>query len=455
MKTKILALTILSAGLAGCQKNQAPDDEPQTQDQAAATTAGEQDEAAGASEDIADEAADPQQELTMPERIALANEGSAAITSMTSAMLGAIIGAEDSPENLLVSPWSIELALGMTALGAEGPTRNEMLTTLGFSEDEMDAAHQQLAVLTELLLERAGEDITLRAANRIYAADDLREAVSPTFQASSERYYDATLTTAPFRTDAEGARETINAWVSEQTEEKIPELLASGTVDASTSMVLVNAVYFLASWLNEFDPENTASEPFTTIDGEQQDVMMMNARLEGLAASTTQDYSAVTFPYAGRQFGMTVVLPNEGSFEAVQNGLSNGDILSGLQENARRREVIVKLPRFTFRWSSSLVSTLQAMGMTTPFSGAADFSSMFTEGTHAISDVIHEAFIEVDEEGTEAAAATAVVVARTSAQVNPNPPLRFYVDRPFFFVLHDLDTKTPLFVGRVMLPASN
>lgn len=448
MKTKILALTILTAGLTGCQKNQAPDDEPQTQEQAAAAN---EDEAESANDD----GAPTQEELTMEERVRLANDGSAAITSMTSAMLGAIIGAEDAPENLLVSPWSIELALGMTALGAEGPTRQQMLTTLGFSEDELDAAHRQLSALTGLLLERAGDDITLRAANRIYAADDLREAVSSAFQERSERYYDATLTTAPFRTDAEGARETINAWVSEQTEEKIPELLASGAVDASTSMVLVNAVYFLASWLNEFDPEDTASEPFTTITGEQQDVMMMNARLEGLAASTTQDYTAVTFPYAGRQFGMTVVLPNEGSFEAVQSGFTSGDILSGLQEGAGRREVIVKLPRFTFRWSSSLVSTLQAMGMTTPFSGAADFSGMFTAGSHAISDVIHEAFIEVDEEGTEAAAATAVIVARTSAQINPNPPLRFFVDRPFFFVLHDLETNTPLFVGRVMLPESN
>ena len=356
--------------------------------------------------------------------------------------------------NLVVSPYSIAIALAMTRVGAVGETAAEMDAVL----------HAQLAedlnagfnALDRTLAARAGEKergdrsvatIELRTANALWVQTGF--SFLDSFLSTLAADYDAGMRLVDYRGDTEGARRQINQWVAEQTLDRIPELVPEGVLDQLTRLVLTNAIYLKAPWEMPFGKEQTADAPFYRLDGSEVSAPLMALR-KRLGYVAGEGYQAVKLPYAGRELSMVVIVPDGGSFEEFEQSLT-GERLSEIVAALESAEVRLRFPRFEFRTQTSLRQVLSAMGMPIAFTAAADFSGMTKEEDLFISEVLHEAFIAVDEEGTEAAAATAVAMALMAA---PQEPVELTVDRPFVFLIQDVETGAALFLGRVLDPTA-
>ncbi|MCP4610035.1 MAG: serpin family protein, partial [Planctomycetes bacterium] len=260
--------------------------------------------------------------------------------------------------------------------------------------------------------------------------------------------YGAGLRLMDFVADPEPARITINDWVSDQTEEKIKDLIPQGAIDSSTRLVLANAIYFYADWLYQFDPNFTHDAPFTSLDGEEITVPMMS-QLSRFLYSQGEGYQAVEMAYIGDNADMTIIVPDFGEFDDFEAALSAAQI-EEIIANLEYKQVDLSLPKFTYESDFSLAQTLIEMGMPDAF-GNADFSGMDGTTNLFISDVFHKAFVAVDEEGTEAAAATAVIIAESAM---PMVDATLSVDRPFIYLIRDIDSGSILFMGRVLNPAT-
>ena len=353
--------------------------------------------------------------------------------------------------NLFYSPYSISLALAMTYAGARGETAQQMADTLQFLL-EQDRLHPAFNWLDAELASRGegaegkdGEGFRLNIVNAIWGQKDY-EFLSDFLDVLAENY-GAGLRIMDFITETEKSRLTINDWVSDQTEGRIEDLIQQGAIDALTRLVLTNAIYFNAAWEHPFNGNITANGPFYLLNGGQVRVPMMK-QTKSFGYTEGEGYQAVELPYDGGELSMVVLLPEAGNFEAFEEGLQAQqvcDIISGLQTT----EVALTMPKFEFESEFSLTDTLTGMGMPVAFSGSADFSGMTGNRELSISDVVHKAFVAVDEAGTEAAAATAVVMTLTAV---PEPPVEVTLDRPFIFLIRDIETGTVLFVGRVLNP---
>jgi serpin B len=354
------------------------------------------------------------------------------------------------PGNIACSPYSIALALAMTRNGARGTTATELDRVLHSTSLErlnrgMNALERQLA---------AGSadrpvDVALAVASSLWGQRS--EPWQAPFLADLARYYGAGMHTVDYKANAEGARHDINGWISRHTRDRIPELLRSGAVDASTRLVLVNALYLKAPWRSPFRKDGTRPAPFTRPDGSRVEVPMMSGTRIRSGYREGPGWQAVRLPYVGLQAAMTVLVPDAGHFERVQRDLSGpvlGDLLTGPADGT---EVVVELPRWTFRYNVDLAAVLTALGMPTAFTEEADFSAMTAAQRLAIGRAVHEAYVAVDEEGTEAAAATGVTMVALSL---PRRTVQLTVDRPFLFAIHDIATGTPLFIGRVTDPST-
>lgn len=349
--------------------------------------------------------------------------------------------AYESSGNIAISPYSVAVALGMTLAGARGQTRTEMEDVLGGGVglgeiarllDEQDGAQ-----------ESAGE--VLDAANAIFAQAGL--AWRQEFLDVLDSEFGAEPHMVDYA-DAEAARSTINGWTSARTRERIPEIVPAGVLTAESRLVLVNALYFKGAWEEPFWEHSTADAEFHLADGTTIPVPTMRLALHA-ATGAGDSWRALRLPYVGGRTAMTILLPEPGRLPDVEALVAAGmwDALLDVPEGGR---MDVSLPRFTFRTGAALGEHLSALGMPTAFSDAADFSAMTEAEQLKISEVLHEVFIAVDEAGTEAAAATAVLMQRAAGI--PAPPEPFVVDRPFLFVIHDVEHGTPLFVGRVADP---
>jgi serpin B len=252
-----------------------------------------------------------------------------------------------------------------------------------------------------------------------------------------------------FASAPEEARTTINEWVSEQTEERIKDLIPQGAIDALTRLVLTNAIYFNAAWANPFEEAATHDGPFHLLDGSEASVPLMK-QTEGFGYAEGEGYQAVELPYDGRELAMVVLLPREGQFEEFEGGLDAAQAEQIIGSLAYR-QVALTMPKFEFESEFMLRDTLAALGMAEAFSEQADFSGMTGQRDLFISDVVHKAFVSVDENGTEAAAATAVIMKLTAAV---EEPAEMTMDRPFIFLIRDLETGAILFVGRVVEPGA-
>jgi serine protease inhibitor len=375
--------------------------------------------------------------------------GTAASLRDFAAELFAVLATE--PGNVACSPYSIALALAMTRNGARGTTATELDRVLHASGPEqinrgMNALQLEFAARSE---EFRHGGVALAVASSLWGQRS--EPWQAPFLADLARYYDAGMHTVDYRANAEGARRDINGWISRHTHDRIRELVRPGAVDNGTRLVLANALYFKAPWRSPFRKDGTCPAPFTRPDGSRVEVPMMGGVRVTSGYREGPGWQAVRLPYLGGKLAMTVLVPEAGHFDRVQRGLSGpalGDLLTGPSDGTA---VVVELPRWTFRHNVELTDALTALGMATAFTDEADFSAMTAAERLSIGRAVHEAYVAVDEEGTEAAAATGVTMEWMSA---PARTVQLTVDRPFLFVIHDIDTATPLFLGRVTDPST-
>ena len=353
--------------------------------------------------------------------------------------------------NLFYSPHSISVALAMTYAGARGETAEEMAATLEFLL-EQDRLHPAFNWLDTGLAGRGegaqgkdGEGFRLNIVNAIWGQKDY-EFLSEFLDVLAENY-GAGLRILDFVNETEQSRITINDWVSDQTEDRIKDLIPEGVITALTRLVLTNAIYFNAAWAYPFDDKVTANGPFYLLDDGQVTVPMMK-QTEAFGYTDGEGYQAVELLYDGDELSMVIMLPDDGQFEVFEEGLQ-ADEVSNIIDSLQLAEVALTMPQFEFDSEFSLKDTLADMGMPVAFSDAADFSGMTGSPELFIADVIHKAFVAVDEAGTEAAAATAVPMELTAM---PDPPVEVALDRPFIFLIRDIETGAILFVGRVVNP---
>jgi serpin B len=358
------------------------------------------------------------------------------------------------PGNLFYSPYSISLALAMTYAGARGETEQQMADTLHFtlSQERLhpawNALDAELARRGQGEKAREGQGFALHIANSLWGQQGY--AFLAEFLDLLAEHYGAGLRTLDFAGAPEAARVAINDWVSKQTEERIQNLIPPGIINPLTRLVLANAIYFNASWKHPFQESMTSDGPFHLLDGSQVAVPMMR-QAQDFGYVEGEGVQAVELPYLGDEMSMVLLMPEAGGFEAFEGALDAGRV-DALLENLSRRRVALTMPRFEFESSLALRETLDKMGMPDAFGeGVADFSGMDGTRNLYISAVVHKAFVAVDEAGTEAAAATAVVIGERAA---PAEPVEMTVDRPFVFVIRDRQTGTILFVGRVVDPST-
>lgn len=351
----------------------------------------------------------------------------------------------DQTGNLFFSPYSISVALAMTYAGARGETERQMAETLHFTLPQ-EQLHPAFNVLDLELRSAEGDDFKLHIANAIWG--QIGYSFLSEFLDVLARNYGAGMRLLDFEKEPEASRQVINDWVSEQTEDKIQDLIPSGGITRDTTLVLSNAIYFDADWERQFAKERTADGAFNTVDGREVTVPMMSlSEPASLPYAAGQGYQVVELPYKGGEMSMVILVPDTGQFEAFEAALDAGragEILGELEA----KQVDLKLPKFSYESSFSLAQKLAEMGMPNAFKGA-DFSGMDGTDQLFISDVFHKAFVAVDEAGTEAAAATAVVVGKMAL---PMVDVQLVVDRPFIFLIRDVNNGTVLFVGRVMNP---
>lgn len=387
-----------------------------------------------------------------------ANLSSAADTASAleafSTDLYAILARADG--NLVFSPYSAAIALAMTRAGAVGATREQMDAVLHASEaGDLDAG---LNAIDQALATRPGEyqsfdevvELELSTANQLWGQQDFQFNVD--FLDLLATQYGAGMRLVDFREEPEDARVTINDWVSEQTRERIPELIPEGVIDELTRLVLTNAIYLNAPWMHRFEGSATEPGPFTTLKGGSVEAQMMFLS-EHLRYVRGEALQAVELPYIDGSLSMLVVVPDDGEFAAVEAAF-DAQALQDLVAGLASVEVDLEFPRFEFRTQASLSAALGELGMPIAFTDDADFSGMTAEEDLLIQDVVHEAFISVDEEGTEAAAATAVTMGATSAPPQ-DEKVELIVDRPFLFLIRDIETGAVLFMGRVVDPTAD
>ncbi len=357
--------------------------------------------------------------------------------------------------NLVYSPFSISIALAMTYGGARGDTASQMAEVLHFTlpEGQFHPAFNALDLDLAARPDQAAnvdedERFELSIANSLWGQDGW--PFLPEFLDLLAANYGAGMRLVDFENATETARRQINDWVSDQTHKRIRDIIPPGTLDPSTRLALANAIYFKATWEFEFDPNETADAPFYLLDGETVSVEMMGMETgENYAYAAGDGWQAIALPYKGSLTEMVVIVPDAGNFEAFESTLTAeeyNDIVSALEP----QDVILSMPKFTFETQYSLSDTLVQMGMPDAFDPfLADFSGMDGQQILYIGDVLHKAFIAVDEKGTEAAAAT-IVIMMAGALMPEGIVLT--IDRPFFYVIRDVPTGTVLFMGRVVDP---
>jgi|WetSurMetagenome_2_1015567.scaffolds.fasta_scaffold36315_1 serine protease inhibitor len=342
--------------------------------------------------------------------------------------------------NHFISPTSVALALAMTYNGASGETKAEMEATLrksGLTNEEINSSYQSLIAV----LKSVDQQVLLEIANSIWYSQCFH--VLPEFISVNQEYYDAQVSLLDF-SDQESP-DIINEWVSEKTHKRINSVI--NEIPADVVMYLINAIYFKGKWKYEFDKSKTVDGGFTTSDGETVTIKYMN-QTAGVSQMSTDDFSMIELPYGRGNFSMLVLLPNEGkTTQNILDALTSENWNLWMSELSLRN-LDIRLPKFTFEYNHLLNKELISMGMVNAFGDLADFSGINGTGNLCISKVIHKSFVDVNEEGTEAAAVTVVAIEVTSMPQNQV----FNVDHPFIFAIRETTTGAILFLGRVQDP---
>jgi serpin B len=361
--------------------------------------------------------------------------------------------SQDTNGNIFFSPYSLSSALAITSEGARGETAEEIRSVFHFPENR--TLLRQGFAATMATINNPSSAYTLRTANALWAEKTF--PFLPEYIGIAEQTYGAKTTNLDFISSPDESRVAINRWVEEQTDDKIRDLLPAGSISPLTRLVITNAISFKGTWVKQFDANKTSEEDFRTGTGSTVRVDMMQRTDEEAiyGYAETETLQVLAMPYEsgnGTKLSMLVLLPKNGDLDSVGRSL-HATSLSALQQELTSQQVMVYFPKFTMETRYSLPPALSAMGMPTAFSSAADFSGMDGRKDLYIDDVIHKAYIDVNEEGTEAAAATGVVINLKSMPVEKEPVPVFRADHPFLFLIQDDRTGNILFMGRVDNPA--
>ena len=349
--------------------------------------------------------------------------------------------------NLFFSPESISTAFAMAYAGASGETATQMAATFHFTLPP-DRLHPAMGALLDHL-NAAHSGYQLRVADALWAQQD--ETFLADYLQLTKTDYGAGLHRVDFESSSEAARLTINQWVEEKTENKIKDLFNPGALDSATRLVLTNAIYFKGDWQTPFDKAATKDEDFHLSPAQtvQAPLMHLSAKFNYFNGGTFQ---ALDIPYESGDLSMIVLLPNDaGGLPSLEQSLTPANAQQWLGALKPGSKVILTLPKFKMTQEFELQNTLSAMGMPKPFENGADFSAMNGKHDLWISAAIHKAYVDVNEEGTEAAAATGIAIS-ARAMVRPEPPIVFRADHPFLFMIRDNQSGGILFMGRVTDP---
>ena len=358
-----------------------------------------------------------------------------------------LLGGETG--NLFYSPYSISLAFAMLQAGARGDTLNQINKAFHYSLDGA-SLHQAFNAL-QLNLAKAAKntekpdqnDYTLNIANATWGQAGYQ--FLPAYLDVLAENYGAGMRLVDFKTDTEKTRQLINDWVSQQTNKKILDLIPQGALDSQTRLVLTNAIYFNAAWLHTFEKSQTAAGPFTNLDGSQSSVPMMHQETD-FSYAKGSDYQAINLPYSGGKLSMLMIVPDAGKLDSFEKSLNLAQVAS-IRKSLSPNNVRLSMPKFRVESSFSLGSALQKLGLVDAFDPAkADLSGMDGTRDLLVTGVLHKSYVNVDEDGTEAAAATAIMVGLTSMPTNT---VELKIDRPFILLIQDADSGAILFIGRV------
>ncbi|NVO66916.1 serpin family protein [Methanofollis tationis] len=354
-------------------------------------------------------------------------------------------------ENLFFSPYSISSALAITCEGARNRTADEIRTVFHLPADA-DARREGFMAI-DARINSADAGYTLRTANALWAEETY--SFLPDYIETAGRYYGANVTNLDFTTQPEASRATINRWVEDKTNDLIKNLLPEGSISPMTRLVITNAIYFKGTWVKQFEKNNTVEAPFWKGPGESVRVPMMQRTDEEAiyGYAETDDLQVLEMPYAhesGTGLSMLVILPQD--LQAAEASL-DAQKIADLRQSLTEQRVNVFFPKFSLGTTYPLAGTLAAMGMPTAFTDAADLSGMDGTQNLFVSSVVHKAFVDVNEEGTEAAAATGVIINMKTSLGGDETPV-FRADHPFIFCIVENDTGAILFMGRVMDPVS-
>jgi serpin B len=383
------------------------------------------------------------------EQLAELAEGNTAFASAFYALL------HENEGNIIFSPFSISLALSMAMAGAETTTEEVMMNALQMTlpEEEVYPAFNALILALEEsenaeVNEMEGSEFTLNIANSLWGQAGFE--LKTQFLDTLARYFGAGMYTVDFEHAPEAARVAVNEWVADETEDKIKDLIPEGAVNELTRLILANAIYFNGSWMYPFTENATSQEDFTLLDGSEMTVDMMKMSGTGLSYLEGEGFQAVSLPYLSPDFSMLVLLPDEGQFTAFESILDADNLLAIIGQ-MQFNQVALQMPKFDFEMATNANDVLAELGMGEIFDpDAADFSGITEEDQLYVTSVLHKATITVDESGTEAAAATAVIMGIKSAM--PEEPISLIIDRPFLFLIRHEPTGTILFMGRVVEP---
>jgi serpin B len=355
---------------------------------------------------------------------------------------------ETNEGNIFFSPYSISTALSMTYEGANGITASEMENTLYIPSDDQIRRPAIASIYNEL--NKNDIQYKLNTANAIWPQKEY--PILQEYKNVVEQYYGGKATNLDFQNNLEESRNIINSWVENKTNDKIKNLFEEGSLSPTTRLVLTNAIYFKGDWAKQFDKKNTKEEIFTINEGNTTKVQMMSQtdNEAEFKYSETDKLQVLEIPYKDEELSMTIFLPKESDMDYLEENLDQEKIKEW-KNDLRKQRVNVYMPKFTFDTKYNLNETLKQLGMPSAFSGSADFSKITGGKDLFISLVVHQAFIDVNEEGTEAAAATGVVMLE-SAIISTETPV-FRADHPFIFVIQDSENQNILFMGKVTNPS--
>ena len=353
-------------------------------------------------------------------------------------------------DNIFFSPYSISTALAMTYEGARGQTAEEMQSVFYFPEDDDERRSSYANLYNEI--NKEDKEYKLNTANALWAEHSF-QFLDEYFNIVEE-YYGGKVTNLDFKQDPEGSRIIINDWVEEKTNNKIKDLIPSGLIDSMTRLVLTNAIYFKGEWVKQFNEDATQEQNFRVSSSDGVKVQMMQRIDNESIFNYAEDdkLQILEMPYSGEDLSMLIFLPKNDDMKALENSITIKK-LTEWRANLEKKRVDIFIPKFKLETKYFMAQDLMEMGMPSAFV-SADFSGITGKKDLFISNVIHQAFVEVNEEGTEAAAATAVIMPLTSIGSEPGPQIpTFRADHPFIFIIQQNDTGNILFMGRVDNPS--